>query len=882
MRYLGLVIGLLVGSQIVAQNASVPSASAGGVTVLCNDSYLRGYMAFRTPMQISKDGQLKMCLAPEGKDPKPMPQLQSPLPPADWMKADFDDSSWERRHAPVEMTPAFATGHSQVARHSVTVNSLICLRSRFIVDEPAKVQDLKLSVEYVGGVVVYVNGQELVRGSIPAGEITPETQAEKYPDDLYCEPEGKFLQDISKNPAGFERRYRKLADVVVPATLLKKGVNILALEIHRAPVNEGAIEAKRVAAPGGMYSVPGIWAYVGLKNLSLTVAPGAAVEPNVARPKGFQVWNCAPFDTLGAFDYGDGGEPLPVAVAASRNGVYSGRLTVSSDQAIKGLKVAVSDLTHGGGGGILAASSVRVRYATPAVAAESWVPTSRFDGLLDVIPPELPVVKVSPPREFYLHGAYDGQLIERKIQISGAMAPLWLTVRVPAEAKAGRYEGTVRLSADGMAPATVPLRVTVSDWRTPDPTNFIVHNFAYHSEDAMAKHYNVPMWSDRHFELMGKSLALMAEINSRQAIANLCINFYGGDKGAVDSSNDQSLIRWIRKKGSGFTYDFTLFDKYLDTVAKAIGKPTLLRLNCWNEVDLKNGKLEPTRAAKTNYRVTCLDPATGKLDTMEQPTPGTDESVAFWKPVLDEVRKKVEARGWFDVTAMGWNSYCYEPHPAIVSAYKKIWPDGTWSYTAHNGVKDMRFKGTEAGVSMPAIHADSVWTLGKITTRGYRPLLKPHSTFWCFTWRTLMRDYSPLALLRSVPEDELMRGQDGISDFGADLFPVKSESGRYYCLGNGRGTGGPSCSTQAMLAPGVDGPILTERFEMLREGVELAEATLFVEKALEGGKVTGELAAKANRLLDERGDAFINNWQDGRLDRDARLIALAGEIAGKQ
>ena len=67
---------------------------------------------------------------------------------------------------------------------------------------------------------------------------------------------------------------------------------------------------------------------------------------------------------------------------------------------------------------------------------------------------------------------------------------------------------------------------------------------------------------------------------------------------------------------------------------------------------------------------------------------------------------------------------------------------------------------------------------------------------------------------------------------------------------------------------------------MVREGVELAEAILFVEKALEGGQVSGELAAKANRLLDERGDAFINEWADGRLDRDTRLIALAGEIAG--
>ena len=81
---------------------------------------------------------------------------------------------------------------------------------------------------------------------------------------------------------------------------------------------------------------------------------------------------------------------------------------------------------------ICAAPVAVFRTTTPAVPADSWVPPSRSDGLLDAIPPEIPVVKAAPPRELYLHGAYDGQSIDRKNQTSGALAPLWLTVRVPA------------------------------------------------------------------------------------------------------------------------------------------------------------------------------------------------------------------------------------------------------------------------------------------------------------------------------------------------------------------------------------------------------------------------------------------------------------------
>jgi hypothetical protein len=855
---------------------SAASPVASGAQILGDDSYLRAFLAFRTPVVVSKDGQIKTALEPVGKDPKPMAEFQSPLPPADWTKPEFDDSSWDRHRAPVEMGTGAATGGSPAARHTATVNSLICLRSKFVVEDPAKCGDLRLSLDYVGGVAVYVNGQELTRGSLPSGELKPETLAEKYPDELYCEEGGLYLQDVRKNPAGFERRFRKLSDVVVPAKLLRKGANVLALEIHRAPINETALEAKRVAAPGGMSSVPGMWAYAGLRHLSLSAPAGAGVTPNLTRPKGVQVWNCAPFDTINAFDYGDGGELLPVAVSSPRNGVFSGRLVVSSDDAIKGLKVTVSDLAAAGGGKIPAAA-VRVRVAVPGpnIPYSQWAPPFRYDALLDAIPAEIPVVKSAPPREFYLRGPYDGQPIERKGQASGALAPLWLTARVPKDAKPGSYEGTVTVEAAGLKATTVPLKLSVSDWTAPDAKDLRMLNFAYHSEDAIAKRYEVPRWSDKHFELLGRSMALMAEVNSRQAIANLAINFYGGNKGGADNSNEESLVRWIKQPDGSYKHDFALFDKFLDTVAKHIGKPTLLRINCWGEVAKKDGKLVHNGVTS----VSRLDPATGKVEPMEQPVPGTEESLAFWKPVLDEVRKKVEARGWWDVTALGHNSYCYNPAPEVISVAKKIWPDGVWSYTAHNGTMGSAWKGTEANVSMPIRQADCVWTLGRLTPRGYSALLKPRPTIWCFTWRSAMRDASELTLLRNVPEDEIMRGHDGVSDFGADLFPVKDANGRWACLGNGRGTGGPSCSTLAMLAPGPDGPVATERFEMLREGVELAEAILLVQRAIEEKKLGGELEAKANRLLDERAEAFLKNWTAGRFTRDTGLLALAGEVA---
>ncbi|HUT35153.1 MAG TPA: glycoside hydrolase domain-containing protein [Planctomycetota bacterium] len=860
--WLARLLGSVVGLGLLAPCAGSGAEAAPPATEILNsDSYLRVHYVFRTPLVLSADGQVKVALAPGTKEPQALPDFQSLLPPAGWRKPDLDDSEWSREQAPLELPPGGATGRSPAALHTATPNSLLCVRAGFVVDDPAKVHDLRLTLEYIGGVAVFVNGQEATRAHLPAGELKPDTLAEKYPDDLYCEPDGMFLQDIKKNPQGFARRYRRLDALAIPAALLRKGTNVLAVEVHRSPVNEAAIAAKRVPV-GGMYVVPGLWAYAGLRSLRLAAAPGSALAPNVARPKGVQVWTCPPFATVQATDYGDPGGPLrPIVVSAARNGVSSGRLIVSSDQPIRGLKVAVSDLVEAEGGAKIPASAIRVRCAEPAVTGRSWAPTYRYDGLLDEIPAEVPVVSSKPPREAYLR-----QPLERKSQTMGALAPIWLTLRVAPDAKPGRYEGTATVEAEGLPPTPVPLRLTVHDWALPDPKDFRVRNLGFLSPESVARHYGMPLWSDRHLELIARSMALMAEVNSRQVTADLAISFLGLE------ANEESLVRWSRKPEGSFAHDFAAFDRFLDTVARAIGKPRPLRLNCWGEA--KEGKWANVQT------VSLLDPATGKLEPLEQPPPGTPECLAFWKPVLDEVRKRLEARGWFDVASLGHNSYCWEQNPQVVGMARRIWPDGVWSFSSHNAGLSA-FKTEDKAVTMPIRYAECVWTEGRLTARGYTALLTPRQGIWCTVARNRHYERSPLTTLRDLPEEMIMRGHDGVGQLGVDIFPVKRPDGRLRHLSVGRGGMGPDCSTLALLAAGPAGPVATERFEMFREGVQLAEAILFLQRALEGGKLPDEAAQRVNRSLDQRAEAFLQHWSDGRAERDRQLLALAAEVAAR-
>jgi hypothetical protein len=76
--------------------------------------------------------------------------------------------------------------------------------------------------------------------------------------------------------------------------------------------------------------------------------------------------------------------------------------------------------------------------------------------------------------------------------------------------------------------------------------------------------------------------------------------------------------------------------------------------------------------------------------------------------------------------------------------------------------------------------------------------------------------------------------------------------------------------------------VATERFEMFREGVELAEALLYIEQAVREKKLSADLQQRANRYLDERGEGFVKSWFGVRYmqsEEDAKLLGLAGEVA---
>ncbi|MCH8543348.1 MAG: metallophosphoesterase family protein [Alcanivorax sp.] len=167
----------------------------------------------------------------------------------DWIAPDFDDSSWASGAAPLgyggyngEATTV-SFGEDDRNKHPATY-----FRHTFEVDDISEFYGVDLGIMRDDGAVVYLNGEEIFRSNMPAGEITYQTLAA-----------GTINKDYTYHTTRLD-----------PA-LLNEGVNVLAVSIHQDRVTSsdivldlemvGKIELENVRAEE-LISRGSVWKYL--------------------------------------------------------------------------------------------------------------------------------------------------------------------------------------------------------------------------------------------------------------------------------------------------------------------------------------------------------------------------------------------------------------------------------------------------------------------------------------------------------------------------------------------------------------------------------------------------------------------------------------------
>ncbi len=516
--------GLFACMSPAAACAAPPAEIAKGpVTILDGSGTWRVLHAWNAPLVQTFAGLQERRNRSSRSEPVERPGFRflTAAPAAGWTTTAFDDTAWPRRH----FFAKYSNGESDERAGGGSASPylrLLCLRGKFTVSDTATVGPLWLTLAYRGGLIVHVNGREIGRGHMPPGKSESGAPAEIYPRQVYLKDNGKPWhwyqdQDLIRKEV-YPLRVRRLEKLPIPADLLQKGTNVLAVEIHAAPYPE----AFQKAIPD--------WSTCGLVELHLKAEHTRGLVPNVVRPTGVQVWNTSTAEQVFDTCWGDPHEPLkPLSLAGPRNGVCSARVVVSSDRPLKNVRATLDGL-RGLDHAAIPETAVKVWYGRFDAAREArWGGASdrgamqwgslarrRDDALLGSPPEEVPLSKKEMPR-----GAPEDRLADGlpPTLVDGALVPVWLLVEIPKDATAGQYRGTLTITADGRQVAKTPVGLRVIDWTLPDPAEYAYWMGMIQSPEAVALTYGVPLWSEKHCRLVGKSLEWIGKLGGKVLVS---------------------------------------------------------------------------------------------------------------------------------------------------------------------------------------------------------------------------------------------------------------------------------------------------------------------------------------------------------------------------
>lgn len=793
-------------------------------------------------------------------------KLISP-PPTGWTEPDFDDGDWLRLPGPF----------GPYNYKSYKPRAVLCIRGRFGVADPGAAGDLALNIDFHGGIVVYLNGRELTRSGLPEGKIDASTPAKDYPTDTFALSNGTLIVGPGM-PEVAKRRVRSVA-VKIPSSALRKGVNVLGLEVHRAPAPEIMFigKAKRHHTSSAFRS------RLAVTNLSLTGSNASAVTPNTGRSNGMVV---RVRNILASFprttSYNDPSEPIrTLRIAGARNGAFAGMLLASSGTSLDGLTVEPGDLS-GPGGAKIPASEVQVRYALPGARSRSG--TARFYGLDATAPAKSDIADKS----------------------GGVTQPIWLTFQIPANAVTGDYRGKVTVKAEGAEAVDIPVELNVADWTLPDPTGFTAHAGLIQSPHTLAIKYKHKLWSDEHWRCIEQSFKLLRLVGNKHVFVPVIRRTHLG--------NEHGMVRWIKAADGSWKHDFSIAEKYIDLAVKHLGKVPVICVYCWESALAKDEKLcfpsgssEAARSQDLQIRFTVLDQKTGALQEAEGPKWGTPECRTFWKPLFDGIKNILKKHELTDSMMLGVSGDFY-PSKDAVDDLAEASGGAKWvvhSHTYWNSVRGQKVGSLASvwGIAGPTVPTGKKDYYGNVRFYGWKnsfvlnlPRGGNNLGYLKSMSATQIRLMAEKCLVGRGRVKEKPPGIRGFGRVGADFWSGLTKAhrgkttlaGQYYETGWGQLS--LNFSEPALLTAGKTGAISNIRYELLRESFQASEARVFIEKALTDTASRAKLGEDAAKRLETMLDQRVKNimrgdstWYvaSGWRERSRALFAAAAEVSEK-
>ena len=258
--------------------------------------------------------------------------------------------------------------------------------------------------------------------------------------------------------------------------------------------------------------------------------------------------------------------------------------------------------------------------------------------------------------------------------------PIWVSVAVPHDAKAGVYKATLKVSRCGLGSKKLPLEIEVIDQELAKPADWKFHLDLWQHPSAVARAEGVDLWSEEHYEAMRPLMQMLADAGQKVITATL-----NRDPWQYQCFDDyEPMIYWYRYDNDEWKYDYSRFDKWVEfMMSLGVDK----QINCYGMLPWGKCTLD-----YQDMRSDAKDNRNRKIST----TPQEDKYEKVWGPFLRDFSAHLREKGWLHITNMAIDERKPEDMDVAAAMIKKYAPelgfamaDNHDSYKRYSNMRDV-------------------------------------------------------------------------------------------------------------------------------------------------------------------------------------------------
>lgn len=177
--------------------------------------------------------------------------------------------------------------------------------------------------------------------------------------------------------------------------------------------------------------------------------------------------------------------------------------------------------------------------------------------------------------ELYADALLDDERVDIQPNTCGAV---YIEVQIPETAKPGEYTVAVdvfesSMFSDERKAGTYTAHITVYAYTLPDRLDLDFHLDLWQHNTTLARVFGVPLWSEKHFELIEKAVAELASLGQKAVTLILSDAPWSGqwchiNKKTPATLYEYSIVPVTRDENGEYSFDFTIMQRYIDLCAK--------------------------------------------------------------------------------------------------------------------------------------------------------------------------------------------------------------------------------------------------------------------------------------------------------------------------